>query len=224
MGFIKKLKLYLKKFYSLNNIDRKMLKYINFENGYYIECGANDGIRQSNTLHFEKFKGWRGVLIGPSYKFDELVKNRSKLNFFSNNCCVSLENENQMVKLKFLNLMTKITDEKILQIDENAAEKEDKAKKFMTSDEKVFSFKSKGKTLTKILDKAKSPKLIDFFSLDVEGAEFEVIKGIDFKKYNFKFFLIETNNFVNLNKILIKENYSFLEKLSNHDYLFCYDK
>ena len=113
MGFIKKLKLYLKKFYSLNNIDRKMLKYINFENGYYIECGANDGIRQSNTLHFEKFKGWRGVLIEPSYKFDELVKNRSKLNFFSNNCCVSLENENQMVKLKFLILKTKKTEEKI---------------------------------------------------------------------------------------------------------------
>ena len=45
-------------------------------------------------------------------------------------------------------------------------------------------------TLTSVLDEIKAPNLIDFFSLDVEGFEEKVIKGIDFKKYNFKFFLI----------------------------------
>jgi hypothetical protein len=65
MNLIRKIKLYFKKYYSLNNIDKKMLKYLNFDNGYFIECGANDGIRQSNTLYYEKEKGWRGVLIEP---------------------------------------------------------------------------------------------------------------------------------------------------------------
>ena len=29
-----------KKFHGLKNLDEKMLKYINFKNGYYIEMGA----------------------------------------------------------------------------------------------------------------------------------------------------------------------------------------
>ncbi len=224
MELIRKLKLYVKRFYSINKIDQKMLKYINFKNGYYIECGANDGIRQSNTFHFEKSKGWKGVLIEPSYKFEELIKNRSKQNFFSNNCCVSLANENKMIKFKYLNLMTKITDKKIIKSDDDNEEKNNKAKKFMTSNEKVSNFQSTGRTLTSILDEAESPNLIDFFSLDVEGAEFEVIDGIDFNKYNFKFFLIETDNFSKLNKILKNKKYFYLENLTNHDYLFEYKK
>lgn len=223
MKFINKLKVYFKRFYSIDDIDKKMLKYLNYKYGYYLECGANDGIRQSNTYHFERFKGWRGVLVEPSYKFNALIKNRSNKNYFSNNVCVSPKNENQMIKLKFLNLMTRIIDKKIINNPVNDLDRDNMAKRFMTNDEKVFSFVSTGKTLTNILDEAKAPKIIDFFSLDVEGSEFEVIDGVDFKKYNFKFFLIETNDFDKLNNFMIEKKYSFLEKLSSHDYLFKYN-
>ena len=89
-----------------------------------------------------------GVLIEPSYKFEKLIRNRSKKNFFSNNCCVSLANENQMIKFKYLNLMTKIIDKKIMKSDHDSEEKNNIEKKFMTSDEKIFDFESKGRTLT----------------------------------------------------------------------------
>ena len=45
---------------------------------------------------------------------------------------------------------------------------------------------------------------IDFFSLDVEGDEFEVLEGIDFKKYSFKFILIESKS-INKLKIFLKK-------------------
>jgi len=162
MNLIRKIKLYFKKYYSLNNIDKKMLEYLNFDNGYFIECGANDGIKQSNTFHYEKEKGWRGVLIEPSYKFNELIKNRSEKNYFSNNCCVSKQNENKEFNFMYYNLMTTISDDKIskeLNINDDYHKI---AEKFMTSDEEIHSFKSRGKTLTIILDKAKSPKEINF--------------------------------------------------------------
>ncbi len=65
--------------------------------------------------------------------------------------------------------------------------------------------------------------MIDFFSLDVEGFEDQVIQGINFNKYNFKFFLIETKkdeviDFLNNN------NYNLIRKLSHHDFLFEYNK
>ena len=51
-----------------------MLKYINYKKGFYIECGANDGVNQSNTWYFEKTK-WKGILIEPVNEvFKELKK------------------------------------------------------------------------------------------------------------------------------------------------------
>ena len=39
-----KLKTFLKKFNAYHQLDIKLLKYLNFENGFYIDCGANDGV------------------------------------------------------------------------------------------------------------------------------------------------------------------------------------
>ena len=57
-------------------------------------------------------------------------------------------------------------------------------KKYLDEGESSFSFGAKSATLNSILQKANAPSLIDFLSLDVEGAELDVLKGIDFKKYN----------------------------------------
>jgi hypothetical protein len=87
-----KLEKNLKIFFSANSLDKKMLKYINYNNGTYIEVGANDGILQSNTYFFEKKKNWSGLLIEPIYKkFVQLKKNRSRKNFFSNYALVSFK-------------------------------------------------------------------------------------------------------------------------------------
>ena len=34
--------------------------------GYFIEAGAYDGYEISNTLYFEKFLGWTGILVEPN--------------------------------------------------------------------------------------------------------------------------------------------------------------
>ena len=54
-----------KKFNALNNIDKRLLEYLNYPNGFFIECGANDGVNQSNTWYFEKNLNWKGILIEP---------------------------------------------------------------------------------------------------------------------------------------------------------------
>ena len=55
--------------------------------------------------------------------------------------------------------------------------------------EKIITIKCK--TLEKILDNIKIPKLIDLFSLDVEGYEFEVLNGINFNSVKFKYILVD---------------------------------
>jgi hypothetical protein len=50
------------------------------------------------------------------------------------------------------------------------------------------------------------------------------LDGIDFKKYKFKFLLIESGNLSKLNQILKKNKYMFIKKLYKgsvyNDYLF----
>jgi len=50
---------------ALNRIDRKLERHLDFDGGVFVEAGANDGVTQSNTYYFEKFRGWTGLLVEP---------------------------------------------------------------------------------------------------------------------------------------------------------------
>ena len=54
------------KYKGANNLDKKIESYLNYNNGYFVELGANDGITQSNSYYFEKYRGWRGTLVEPT--------------------------------------------------------------------------------------------------------------------------------------------------------------
>jgi len=97
------------------------------------------------------------------------------------------------------------------------------SKKFLAPFENTFNFGSRAITLTSLLDESKAPSLIDFISLDVEGAELEVLKGINFNKYNFKFMLIEIRDLDPIDRFLNKKGYSLVEKFTHHDYLFKFE-
>ncbi len=71
-----------------------------------------------------------------------------------------------------------------------------------------------------ILLKSNAPRIIDFFSLDTEGAEFEVLNGIDFNRFKFRYLLIETNNFIKLKKFMLNKNYKYIKKFNDNDYFF----
>ena len=78
-------KKYFKKYYGKNKLDQQLEKYLDFHNGFFIELGAYDGVTQSNTLFYEKNKGWRGILIEPSKDIYKICKkNRSIKNFIYN--------------------------------------------------------------------------------------------------------------------------------------------
>ena len=52
--------------FSLNQLDKKLEKFVNYNDGFYVELGANDGVSQSNSLYFETKRNWSGILIEPS--------------------------------------------------------------------------------------------------------------------------------------------------------------
>lgn len=207
------------KYKSLNNLDKKIECYVNFNNGYFVELGAYDGITYSNTYYFEKYKRWRGILIEPiPHNYLECLKNRSKETLVFCNACVSFHYKEKFVEIIYSDMMSASIG---LETDINDTENHaSTGKQFSKEGKDNFSFGAIADQLNNILLKANAPKQIDFLSLDVEGAELEVLKGINHNYYRFKFICIESKNIAKITDYLSINNYFMIEKLSPCDYLF----
>ena len=75
-------------------------------------------------------------------------------------------------------------------------------------------------TLDSILRDVDAPQRVNFFSLDVEGAELEVLKGVPHNDYRFSYLLVESRNFEGLAEFLERQGYEFIDALTSHDFLF----
>jgi FkbM family methyltransferase len=207
-----------KKYYGLHGLDRKLEAYVDYDDGYFVELGANDGIAQSNTLHFEKERNWQGILIEPIlHNFLKCRQNRSPRNRFFCNACVSFDYGKPHVEMTYSNLMTTPSG-----LESDIADPVGHAKSgtvYMAGEETVPVL-APAKTLTQVLDEAGAPRVLDLLSLDVEGAEIEVLKGIDHARYQFKYMLIECRDAPKLAAHLKDAGYYLIDKLSQHDFLF----
>lgn len=214
-----KLKSYFRKFHSLNKLDEALSVLLPHKNGYYVEIGANDGISQSNSLYFERKKNWSGILVEPDkHNFRLLTRNRKKRNKFFNCACVSFDFKENFIKFIYSNLMSVTINDKseFDKVNTHALS----GMQFLAKDELIKTYLVPAMNLESILEKANAPSLMDFFSLDVEGYELEVLKGLNHTKFRFKYILIETNEFATISSFLNNARYHFIEKLSHHDYLF----
>jgi len=189
--------------------------------GFYVELGANDGVRFSNSYYFEVNKGWKGVLIEPAPNlYVTCKKKRGANNVVFCNACVSFDYKEEFVRMKYCDSMT-ISDNLDLDIGDHDKFVEG-GEQYLNEGESTFIFGAKSATLNSLLKEAEAPALIDFLSLDVEGAELEVLKGVDFTKYNFRYMVIECRDIDKMNAYLTEFNYSFEKKITHRDYLFKY--
>lgn len=141
------------------------------KNGVFLEVGALDGETRSNTLYFERFLNWTGLLIEPDpLNFAQLLtKNRRA---WVSPTCLSVkpypeialfEQNSNMGKLAWL----------------------DSEKKSERNVIKVQCFP----LYTYLL--ALNMTHIDYLSIDVEGAELEVLKNLPFQRLSIQTLSVE---------------------------------
>ena len=142
----------------------------NSKKNYFVEFGAGDGKKFSNTYILEKNFGWNGLLVEPAKSlYKKLLKNRTSK--ISNLLLDNLDN-----KKKYF---YEADDPYLSSLKNNY---KSKSKYFI----KTIS-------LNTLLKKNKSPKNISYISIDTEGNEYEILKNFKFTKYEVKLFTIEHN-------------------------------
>lgn len=206
--------------YGLDGLDVKLSKFISKKDGYFVELGANNGFKQSNTLYFENNFGWRGLLIEPSpINFLKCVYYRGEKNSVLCAACVPEGYDESHVWLEHAGLMTS-TDS--LETDNtNFSEFVSSGRELSRFGRPIaLKYAVEARTLTSCLESVNAPRNIDLLSLDVEGVEMAVLKGIDFNKYTFDFILVECRDFRKMINFMICKGYRFVDNLSHHDYLF----
>lgn len=206
--------------YSLHDLDDKLLKYLNFENGFFIEAGANDGLSQSNTALYEFEYGWKGLLVEPNPKKCFECKKR-RINSIVENYALVSDNytddyiEGNFDETGYSESLTSLVYDKGDWCDSHLQVHKEQIKNNL--------IKVPAITLNKLLEKHNVDR-VDFISLDVEGYEISVLNGFDLEKYNPKYFLIETTNLENRKKSIIEymeeRDYTVIDQPSINDSLF----
>ena len=158
-----------------------------FKNGVFIDVGAHDGKSLNNTLYFEETNGWTGINIEPMpNEFNSLCKNRpSCINL---NLAVSDSNgiSDFILNSGYTNMLSGLKKD----YDPRLLRRLNYENKEYDGKTEIISVK------TNRLDKIcleQNIKHVHFLSIDVEGAEFSVIKSINFELVFIDVIMFENN-------------------------------
>jgi len=204
-----------RKSFSLNDLDRKLEKYVDFDGGTIFEAGANDGLNQSNSLYFERYRGWRSILVEPIPKrFFECVVNRPDA-VVEWGALVPPERKGEIITLTYCNLMTVTRGGP-----ETRAWEDDHVIRGTQHlrGEKLENFQARGTTISGVLDKHRITH-IDVLSLDIEGYEIPALQGIDWTRHRPTYLMIEVRDDSAMDAYLAP-HYERVEKFSHHDVLY----
>lgn len=196
--------------------------YLNFDNGFYIEAGANDGVSQSNTLFLEN-RGWKGILVEPNkFKYQECINNRSKNNIVVNCALVSNTYLSSTITGSFFESSGESLCGQIIDDLEYCPCIQAKQAGLEKIKNKYIS-EVPARTLQSIINEYNVSK-IDFMSLDVEGYEIPAMDGLNFNKNPPSFIRIETTTLSEViekyDRYLISKKYIFIERVSENDALY----
>jgi FkbM family methyltransferase len=137
--------------------------------GRYVEIGAHDGVRHSNTKMLEEHYGWKGLLVEPQFPlYVECIRNRDP---------EQKERNNQIAQW----VVGRTTGEEVFFL---KGDSYGGIQEFMPDDwrqehqrRRTQGDYRKTHSLKWVLNHHEMPLWIEYLSLDVEGAELPILEG-----------------------------------------------
>lgn len=173
--------------------------------GYYLEIGVDNAVQANNTVLLDETFGWRGITVDPNASF---INQRTSRHF-----AVALASASGTSSFSWSGPFSGLTEFVSSPVHN---------KMWHGMAERMWTSTVRTCTPLEVLEAAEAPKEIDYLSLDVEGAEMEILRAFPFDKYRIAFSTIETNNDAakedELRDFMEAKGYCFLGHAGNDDY------
>lgn len=147
------------------------------ENGYFVDLAANDAVWASNTYMLEHYYGWKGICIEPNSFYWYRLAHRKCAKV-----AAVIGDKDEEVKVVLGNDKGSAPYGGII------------GSEFDNHDNPRSQKKAESRftvPLEEVLRMHDAPKVIDYMSFDVEGAETFILKNFDFDQYTFKVMTVE---------------------------------
>jgi hypothetical protein len=166
--------------------------------GYFVDLAANDAVRISNTYALETYFGWKGLCLEPNERYWSGLAYR-KCDVVG--AVVGDTTMDQKVAFKFPKEKAPkggIVGEAFDNHDDGTTKEEIRQRYTIT--------------LKDIFERFNTPRVIDYLSLDVEGAELFIMRNFPFSDYQIKILTVERPN-PELSEVLMTNGYILLKTL-----------
>ena len=194
---------------SQNNQDLWVIQLFSGKrDGYFFEIGGGDGLWISNTLVLERDFGWTGILVEPTSAYAKLVRNRPG-SICDDSCIASEEKDVTLFEIfdrGQAGISELARDNSLLSAVRDDLTEAEGGQTNSYWGEFRHAVKKKAYPLQTVLAKHGAPAVIDYFSLDVEGYEYEVFRNFPFSDYKFRCIGVERPP-VQLHQLLIANGY-----------------
>lgn len=161
-------------------------------NGFFVESGAYDGVAGSNSLYFELNRGWKGLLIEANPHLYRKIIDNSNRNATVIHAGVSPLKTPTMLSFRlagplggFVNLMSTGHE---MRIAKEIAEKQPWMLGEDGDDIQVHCWPLHSMLQVLGVDH------VDYWSLDTEGSEAEILKATDFDAIDVRVLTVEVND------------------------------
>ncbi len=150
--------------------------------GYFVEFGATDGVRLSNTYLLEQALHWRGLCVEPNPRFFELLRRNRGCSV--SNACIG-PHSGEWVDFVFAEEYGGMARD--LDRDMHAATR----RAYAASTANRVSLRTT--SLHELLLAHGAPQDIDYLSVDTEGSEYAILSTFPFDRWNVRLITVEHN-------------------------------
>ena len=175
-----------------------------YKNGIFMDIGAHDGITLNNTLYFEKNNNWTGVNVEPIKSvYDKLVLNRPNSINLNYAVCNNNGTADFLCSIGYTEMLSGLMNS----YDPRHYMRLHKENQSNNSKTEIIKVNTKK---IETICYEYNIKHINYLSIDVEGAEFDVIKSINFDNIFIDVIAFENNyndTSVPIIDYLISKNY-----------------
>ena len=189
---------------SLNGQDRHAIDTIFFRkrNGFFLDIGASDGVKENNSFLFEKYYDWNGICCECDPRNIEKLCTNRMCHIFGSPI------------YKTTGLLVPFEMHKYEHLSGIAG-----YQSYRDISSKIVMLSTV--SLMDCLRSCNAPKTIDYMSLDTEGTEFEILSTVDFNEYKINYIAYEHNfqepKRTNIRNILLTNGYAHFRSIANDD-------